>query len=89
LKWAQILLAANDGVSDQEIERTIGASGSTIYRTKRRLVECNRYEDRTPGRGRRRGVDGALSRIDDGSARCRRAARGAAAWRSRTSFASG
>jgi hypothetical protein len=40
LKWAQILLAANDGVSDQEIERTIGASGSTIYRTKRRLVEC-------------------------------------------------
>jgi transposase len=40
LKRAQILLAADDGVSDQEIERTLGASGSTIYRTKRRLVEC-------------------------------------------------
>ena len=36
---------------------------------------------RTPRRDHRRGVDGALSRIDDRSARCRRAARGAAAWR--------
>lgn len=40
LKRAQILLAADGGASDEDIERTIGASGSTIYRTKRRLVEC-------------------------------------------------
>jgi transposase len=40
LKRAQILLAADAGASDEEIERTIGASGSTIYRTKRRFVEC-------------------------------------------------
>jgi transposase len=39
LKRAQLLLAADAGASDQEIERTIGASGSTIYRTKRRFVE--------------------------------------------------
>lgn len=40
LKRAQILLAADGGASDEDIERTIGASGSTIYRTKRRFVEC-------------------------------------------------
>ena len=57
LKRAQILLAANDGVSDQEIERTIGASGSTIYRTKRRLVEYGLEaalsEEPRPGAGRK------------------------------------
>jgi transposase len=47
LKRAQIMLAADGGASDEEIERTIGASGSTIYRTKRRFVE--------------RGVEAALS----------------------------
>jgi transposase len=41
LRRAQILLAADAGCSDEEIERTIGASGSTIYRTKRRLVEVS------------------------------------------------
>ncbi|MGH6815006.1 MAG: IS630 family transposase [Hyphomicrobiaceae bacterium] len=41
LKRAQILLAADAGSSDEEIERTIGASGSTIYRTKRRFVEVS------------------------------------------------
>jgi transposase len=41
LKRAQILLAADGGASDEEIGRTIGASGSTIYRTKRRFVECS------------------------------------------------
>jgi transposase len=40
LKRAQILLAADAEASDDEIERAIGASGSTIYRTKRRFVEC-------------------------------------------------
>src|SRR5580693_2822256 len=39
LKRAQILLAADGDTSDEEIERAIGASGSTIYRTKRRFVE--------------------------------------------------
>jgi transposase len=41
LKRAQILLAADAGASDEEIERTIGVSGSTIYRTKRRFVEVS------------------------------------------------
>ena len=40
LKRAQILLAADARASDDEIERAIGASGSTVYRTKRRFVEC-------------------------------------------------
>jgi len=57
LKRAQILLAADDGVSDQEIERTIGASGSTIYRTKRRLVEYGLEaalsKEPRPGAGRK------------------------------------
>jgi transposase len=39
LKRAQILLAADGDNSDEEIERAICASGSTIYRTKRRFVE--------------------------------------------------
>jgi transposase len=41
LKRAQILLAVAGGASDEEIERTVGASGSTIYRTKRRFVEVS------------------------------------------------
>src|SRR5262245_1270442 len=39
LKRAQILLAADAGASDVEIERTIDVGGSTVYRTKRRFVE--------------------------------------------------
>jgi hypothetical protein len=38
LKRAQILLAADAGISDVEIERTISIGDSTIYRTKRRFV---------------------------------------------------
>ena len=41
LKRAQILLAAGDGCSDDEIARTLGGEGSTVYRTKRRFVEGN------------------------------------------------
>jgi transposase len=41
LKRAQILLAAHDGVSDEDIVRAVGVSGSTVYRTKRRFVEGN------------------------------------------------
>ncbi len=39
LKRAQILLAADAGATDAEIERSVGAGGSTVYRTKRRFVE--------------------------------------------------
>jgi transposase len=39
LKRAQILLAADAGVSDAAIETGIGVGGSTVYRTKRRFVE--------------------------------------------------
>jgi transposase len=41
LKRAQILLAANDGMGDDVIATTLKVSGSTVYRTKRRLVEAN------------------------------------------------
>jgi transposase len=41
LKRAQILLAADAGASDEEIAVGVAASGSTIYRTKRRFVEGN------------------------------------------------
>jgi hypothetical protein len=39
IKRAQILLAADGGSSDEEIARTVGVGTSTVYRTKRRLVE--------------------------------------------------
>lgn len=39
LKRAQILLAADAGASEAEIKRSVGAGGSTVYRTKRRFVE--------------------------------------------------
>jgi transposase len=38
---AQILLAADAGSGDEQIAATLGVSGSTIYRTKRRFVEAN------------------------------------------------
>src|SRR5215510_2740062 len=41
LKRAQILLAADAGVSDEEIARSVGVGGSTVYRTKRRFVVGN------------------------------------------------
>src|ERR1700736_5603802 len=41
LKRAQILLAADAGTSDEEIARSVGVSGSTVYRTKPRFVEGN------------------------------------------------
>jgi len=41
LKRAQILLAADDGCSDDEIARSVAVGGSTVYRTKRRFVEGN------------------------------------------------
>lgn len=41
LKRAQILLAAEAGVPDQTIAKSLGVGGSTVYRTKRRFVEGN------------------------------------------------
>jgi transposase len=41
LKRAQILLAADAGTSDDEIARSVGAGGSTVYRTKQRFVLGN------------------------------------------------
>src|SRR5271167_4199941 len=41
LKRAQILLAADAGISDELIASSISVGGSTVYRTKRRFVEGN------------------------------------------------
>lgn len=41
LKRARILLAADAGVSDEDIAASVGVGGSTVYRTKRRFVEGN------------------------------------------------
>jgi Homeodomain-like domain len=41
LKRAQILLATDAGVSDEDIATSVGVGGSTVYRTKRRFVEGN------------------------------------------------
>ncbi len=41
LKRAQILLAADARVGDEEVARTVGVGGSTVYRTKRRFVLGN------------------------------------------------
>src|ERR1700752_5101919 len=57
LKRAQILLAADAGVGDEEIAASIGVGGSTVYRTKRRFVEGNLEaalsEDPRPGAERK------------------------------------
>ena len=41
LKRAQILLAADAGIADEDVAETIGVGSSTVYRTKRRFVEAN------------------------------------------------
>ena len=41
LKRAQILLEVDRGASDEEVARSIGVGGSTVYRTKRRFVLGN------------------------------------------------
>jgi transposase len=41
IKRAQILLAADSGLSDEEIAAAMAVGGSTVYRTKRRFVEGN------------------------------------------------
>src|SRR5262245_36604331 len=57
LKRAQILLAADAGVSDEDIALSVGVGGSTVYRSKRRFVEGNLEralsEEPRPGAGRK------------------------------------
>src|ERR1700680_2201560 len=57
LKRAQILLAADAGGSDEEIVRSVGVVGSTVYRTKRRFVlgnlEAALREEPRPGADRK------------------------------------
>ena len=57
LRRAQILLAADAGASDEAIATGVGASGSTIYRTKRRFVlgnlEAALSEEPRPGAARK------------------------------------
>src|SRR6201990_2250750 len=57
LRRAQILLAADGGASDEEIARTLGVGGSTVYRTKRRFVlgnlEAALSEEPRPGTARK------------------------------------
>jgi transposase len=57
LKRAQILLAADAGVSDEVIATSVGVGGSIVYRTKRRFVEGNLKfalnEEARPGAARK------------------------------------
>lgn len=57
LKRAQILLAADAGAPDDEIARSVGVGGSTVYRTKRRFVlsnlEAALSEEPRPGASRK------------------------------------
>ena len=57
LKRAQILLAADAGVSDAAIAGSVGVGGSTVYRTKRRFVlgnlEAALSEEPRPGAERK------------------------------------
>jgi len=57
LKRAQILLAADAGISDEAIASSISVGGSTVYRTKRRFVEGNLdlalSEEARPGASRK------------------------------------
>ena len=41
IKRAQILLAADSGLSDEDIAAAVAVGGSTVYRTKRRFVRGN------------------------------------------------
>jgi hypothetical protein len=76
LKRAQILLAADAGISDEDIAITLAVGGSTVYRTKRRFVEGNLEaalsEEPRPGAERKLGQGGGAA----GGDRLLRPARG-------------
>ena len=60
LKRAQILLAADAGVGDDDIAASVGVGGSTVYRTKRRFVEGDLEQalNEEPRRGAERKLTG-------------------------------
>jgi len=57
LKRAQVLLAADEGATDEAITTSVGVGGSTVYRTKRRFVlgnlEAPLREEPRPGASRK------------------------------------
>ncbi len=57
LKRAQILMAADAGIADEDIANSVSVGGSTVYRTKRRFVEGNLEfalnEEARPGAARK------------------------------------
>jgi transposase len=57
VKRAQILLAADDGVPDEAIAKSVGVGTATVYRVKRRFVEGNLEralaEEARPGASRK------------------------------------
>jgi len=57
LKRAQILVAADAGIADEDIANSVSVGGSTVYRTKRRFVEGNLEfalsEEARPGAARK------------------------------------
>ena len=91
LKRAQILLAADAGVGDEEIARVVSVGGSTVYRTKRRFVEGNLEaalsEEPRPGAARKlSGKETALLVAAPAPARLRDVSAGPSiCWRARWS----
>jgi len=81
LRRAQILLAADGGASDEEIARSIGVGGSTVYRTKRRFVLGNLEAalDEEPRPGARRKLTGKEEALLVATA-CSRPPAGRARW---------
>jgi transposase len=81
LKRAQILLAADVGAGDEEIARSVGVGGSTVYRTKRRFVEGNleRALSEEPRPGAERKLTGKEEALLVATA-CARPPKGRARW---------
>src|SRR6201997_3242039 len=81
LKRAQILLAADSGLSDDDIAAAVAVGGSTVYRTKRRFVEGNL--EAALNEGPRAGADRKLSGNGEalrGATACSSPAEGRARW---------
>ena len=81
LKRAQILLAADAGIGDEEIAASVGVGGSTVYRTKKRFVEGNleRALSEEPRPGAERKLTGKQEALLVATA-CTRPPAGCARW---------
>jgi transposase len=81
LKRAQILLAADAGVSDDDIATSVGVGGSTVYRTKQRFVLGNLEAalSEAPRPGARRKLSGKQEALLVATA-CSRPPEGRARW---------